>query len=292
MTEGATATRTWSRDRVEDRLDALVRENRFTISVVFPVVGALSLVASAQGWFPPALAFLEFNPYFILVGVVVMRLPLIAGVAPLVDRRATVAVLALAAYAYGIEYVGVTTGEPYGAFEYTIELGPMLFGVIPVALPVFFFPLVLNAYLLCLLLLGDRADTLLVRLPVVVAAVVAMDLVLDPAAVDVQFWAYEGGGAFYDVPLSNYRGWVLSATVSVVAFDWGFSRAGLLDRVRDCAFMLDDLVSFVVLWGSVNLFYANWLPALVAALFGVGLLRTDRFDFDVRGTTPLRYLGR
>lgn len=292
MTEGATATREWSRDTVEDRLDTLVRENRFTISVVFPLVGALSLVASAEGWFPPALSFLAFNPYFVLFGVVVMRLPLVAGVAPLVDRKAAVALLALAGYAYGIEYLGVTTGEPYGAFEYTIELGPMLFDTIPVALPVFFFPLVLNSYLLCLLLLGDRAERFLVRLPVAVAAVVAMDLVLDPAAVAVQFWAYDGGGVYYDVPVSNYQGWVLSATLSVLAFDWGFSRAGLLRRVRDCEFMLDDLVSFVILWGLINAFYTNWIPVAVAALFGLGLLATDRFDFDVRGTTPLRYIGR
>ncbi|MWG33666.1 bisanhydrobacterioruberin hydratase [Halomarina oriensis] len=292
MTEGATTTREWSRDHVEDRLDTLVEENRFTISVVFPLVGALSLVASAEGWFPRPLRFLEFNPYFVLFGVVVMRLPLVAGVAPLVDRKAATALLALAGYAYGIEYLGVTTGEPYGAFEYTVELGPMLFDTIPVALPVFFFPLVLNSYLLCLLSLGDRADRWFVRLPVAVAAVVAMDLVLDPAAVAVQFWAYDAGGVYYGVPVSNYLGWVLSATVSVLAFDWGFSRSGLLRRVRECEFMLDDLVSFVILWGLINAFYTNWVPVAVAALFGLGLLWTDRFDFDVRGTTPLQYIGR
>ena len=289
MTEGATASREWSRQRVEDGLDRLVRENRFTISVVFPVVGAALLVASAEGWLPPPLGF---NPYLILVGVCVMRLPLVAGVAPLVDRRATVALLALTAYAYGVEYLGVTTGQPYGNFEYTVDLGPMLFDAIPLALPVFFFPLVLNSYLLCLLLLGDRANGALVRLPVAVACVVAMDLVLDPAAVSVRFWAYTPPGVYYGVPVSNYLGWVVSATVSVLAFDWGFSRSGLLRRVRDCEFMLDDLVSFVILWGAVNVFYANWLAALVAAVFGLGLVRTDRFDFDVRETTPLRYLGR
>ena len=289
MTEGAATSRTGTRERVEDGLDHLVRENRFTISVVFPAIGAVLLVASAEGLLPPPFGF---NPYLILVGVCVMRLPLVAGVAPLVDRRATVALLALTAYAYGIEYLGVTTGQPYGNFEYTIDLGPMLFGAIPLALPVFFFPLVLNSYLLCLLLLGERAARTFVRLPVAVAAVVAMDLVLDPAAVSVQFWRYTPPGSYYGVPVSNYLGWVVSATVSVLAFDWGFSRAGLLRRVRDCEFMLDDLVSFVILWGAVNLFYGNWAPALVAALFGLGLVRTERFDFNVRETTPLQYLDR
>ena len=283
------ATLSLSRARVEQGFDDLVRENRFVIAVVFPAVGAVLLVASRQGWLPDPLAF---NPWLILTGVVVMRLPLIAGVAPLVGRKAAAALLALTAYAYGIEWVGVTTGQPYGPFQYGIDLGPMLAGKIPVALPVFFFPLVLNSYLLCLLLLGERADRALVRLPVVVAAVLAMDLVLDPAAVALTFWTYDGGGVYYGVPASNYLGWVVSATVAVAAFDWGFSRSGLLARLRSCEFMLDDLVSFVILWGAVNAFYGNWVPVGVAALFGYGLVRTDRFDFSIADTIPGFARGR
>ncbi|PSQ01702.1 carotene biosynthesis protein [Halobacteriales archaeon QS_5_70_17] len=272
------------RRAIEARLDALVRENRFTIAVVFPAVGAVLLVASAEGLLPAPLAF---NPYLVLLGVLVMRLPLIAGAAPLVDRRAAAALLALTAYAYGIEYAGVRTGLPYGEFEYVVDLGPMLAGAVPIALPVFFFPLVLNSYLLCLLVLGERSASPLVRLPAVVGSVLAMDLVLDPGAVALTFWAYDGGGAYYGVPLSNYLGWVLSATVAAVAFDRGFDRAGLRRRLRDCEFMLDDLVSFVVLWGAVNAYFGNVLPTVIAGAFGAGLLYADRFDFAVRPTVPL-----
>ena len=42
--------------------------------------------------------------------------------------------------------------------------------------------------------------------------------------------------------------------------------------------MLDDMVSFVILWGGINLWYGNLLPVAVAAAFGAGLLRADRFD--------------
>jgi len=272
-----------TRAEVERALDELVRENRFTIAVVFPAVGAVLLVASAEALLPDPLSF---NPYLILLGTLVMRLPLIAGVAPLVDRRAAVGVALLTVYAYGIELLGVTTGYPYGPFEYGIDLGPMLFGLVPVGLPVFFFPLVLNAYLLVLLLLGDRAGSTPVRLLSTVGTVIAIDLVLDPGAVALTFWTYEGGGAFYGVPLSNYAGWVLSATVAVLAFDLSFDRPALTERLRDTEFMLDDLVSFVVLWGSINAFFGNWLPVLVAAALGAGLLYTDRFDFTVGGTVP------
>ncbi|WP_435074475.1 bisanhydrobacterioruberin hydratase [Halorubrum sp. HHNYT27] len=262
-----------TRRGTEALLDRTVRENRFTIAVLFPLVGAFALVGSAEGWVPEPFAF---NPWFVLFGVLVMRSPLVVGVLPAIDRRALGWIGVLIAYTYVIELVGVATGWPYGTFEYTVDLGPMLGGV-PVALPVFFIPLVVNAYLLCLLLLGSRASNGWLRLASVIAAVVAMDVVLDPGAVSLGFWSF-GGGSFYGVPLSNYAGWVVSATVAVVTLDRAFAGTTLRDRLYDCDFMLDDMVSFVILWGGINLWYGNLLPVAVAAAFGVGLVRADRFD--------------
>ncbi|QZY00967.1 bisanhydrobacterioruberin hydratase [Halobaculum rubrum] len=277
------------RREAEARLDALVRENRFTISVVFPVVGAVLLVASAEGVFAGTpLSPLAFNGGMILLGTLVMRSPLVVGLAPLVGRRELAGIGLLSAYAYGIEYVGITTGWPYGEFEYLVALGPELGGV-PLGLPVFFLPLVANAYLLSLLLLGERAERAAVRLLAVIALVLVMDVVLDPGAVALGFWAYEGvanagalgvrsGAGFYGVPLSNYAGWVVSATVAVVVLDAAFDRAALRERLADCEFMLDDMVSFVLLWGGVNLWFWNSVAAAVAVGIGVGLARADRFD--------------
>jgi putative membrane protein len=262
------------RRALEARIDRLIVDNRFTISVFFPLNGAVLLVASAEGLLPPPLSF---NPLLILLGTLVMRSPLVAGVLPLVDRRAALAVSALVAYSYGIEYLGVHTGVPYGEFYYGVDLGPTLAGV-PLGLPVFFIPLVMNAYLLVALLLGERARSRPLRLVSVIAAVLAMDLVLDPGAVALGFWVYPDGGLYYGVPLSNYAGWVLSATVAVVALDVAFSRRALLRRLSETEFMLDDLVSFVILWGAINAWFGNWLAVLVACGFGVGLVRTERFD--------------
>jgi len=282
----------WSlpRDRQDaaTRLDALVREHRFTIAVVFPLVGAVTLLASAESLLPPPLAF---NPFFVLFGTLVMRLPLVAGLAPLVDRKATLALVALTLYSYGIELVGVRTGWPYGEFTYGVDLGPMLFGEVPLGLPVFFFPLVLNAYLLVLLLFGERAERPWLRLPATLATVILVDLVLDPGAVAIGFWEYQVQ-QFYGVPWSNYGGWLLSGAVAVLCFDLGFDRAGVRRRLDDCEFMLDDLVSFVLLWGGINLFYANWVPVALAALLGAGLLKTERFDFDLSETRLGRAVWR
>jgi putative membrane protein len=277
-----------TRGAIEARLERLVHENRFTIAVVFPATGAVLLVASAEGWLP---APLSFNPYLILLGTAVMRLPLIVGLLPLLDRRATIGLLVLTAYAYGIELVGVTTGWPYGEFTYLVELGPMLLGQIPLGLPVFFFPLVLNSYLLVLLLLGDAARSTPIRLGGTLSVVMLMDLVLDPGAVGLGFWQYAAENGYYGVPYTNFAGWVLSGTISVWVFDRVLISDRLLERLRTCTFMLDDLVSFVILWGGINLYYGHAVPALIAALLGLGLVRTDRFDFAVLDGRRFRLKG-
>lgn len=256
-------------------LENLVEENRFTISAVFPAVGAVMLLASAEGLLP---RLLSYNPYFIIIGTLVMRLPLIAGLEPLIDRKATAGLLLLTAYSYFIEFVGTTTGFPYGEFQYLIELGPMIAGEVPLGLPIFFIPLVVNAYLLILLLFPKKTRKLYFRLPVVVATVLFLDLVLDPAAVAIRFWSYSEA-FFYGVPLSNFLGWALSATVAVAILDLYFNREEVLDRLESCGFMLDDMVSFVFLWGLVNLYFLNLVPFLFSAVLGLALWRTERFDF-------------
>lgn len=256
-------------------LEKIVRENRFTISVIFPFVGAVTLLASAEGLLPD---ILSYNPLLIIFGTLVMRLPLISGLKPLIDRKAFLGLSFLTVYSYLIEFVGIRTGFPYGFFEYGIDLGPMIFGEVPLGLPVFFIPLVVNAYLLVLLLFRQRSQSFLLRLPLVIGTVLVLDLVLDPAAVAINFWNY-GSGLYYGVPLSNYLGWALSASVAVLTLDLSLDRKRLLERLDGCEFMLDDMVSFVFLWGAINLYFLQFIPFLISTVLGLGLWRVDRFDF-------------
>ena len=257
----------------ERRLERGVRAHRFTIAVVFPLVGAALLVASAESLLP---APFRFNPILLLAGTFVMRLPLIATVLPVVDRRGAVALLGVTAYVYGIELVGITTGWPYGEFSYGIDLGPMVAGV-PLGLPLFFLPLVLNAYLLSLLLVGRQQARRPIRLLAAVGIVIAIDLVLDPGAVGLGFWAYLQGGGYYGVPASNFVGWALSGTVAVLAIEIAVPNRLLRRRLEDCEFALDDLVSFVLLWGAIDAFFTYWIPVAVVCLLAVALLQSAWF---------------
>lgn len=263
------------RRTVERRLDEAVRANRVTIAVVVPLVGVALLLAGRAGLVPDAVAF---NPYAMVVAVLVMALPLIAGVAPIVDRRAAAGLAALAAFAWSIEFVAVHTGWPYGEFAYQRDLGPMLLDAVPLALPVFFLPILVNGYLLGVLLLGSAADRLEVRLPVVVALVVGLDLVLDPGAVALGFWAWTEPGPYYGVPLQNVLGWVLAASVSVGILHCTFDHEAVVARLDDCEYLLDDLVNFALFWGLVNLAVGNLLPVALAVGVLLALARAPWFD--------------
>ena len=254
-----------------DSLEKIVSDNRFTISVIFPLIGALTFILSAEGLLPD---FLEFNPLFILFGTLVMRTPLIAGLKPLIDRRAGIGLFAIFIYSYLIEFIGLKTGWPYGSFEYLIELGPMVLGV-PIGLPIFFVPLVLNAYLLVnLLQVRNRVKRFLLSL----SLVLVVDGVLDPAAVSLGIWEYSTS-FFYGVPVSNFFGWLLSASIVLIILEIIFEASEVRSRLEKVEFMLDDFVSFVFLWGLVNLYYLNIFPVILSALIGVMLYRTDRFSF-------------
>ncbi len=120
-------------------------------------------------------------------------------------RLLTASVIGFAAEAIGVRY-----GFVFGAYSYTGELGPQLFGV-PLAMACAWMALV--AY----------ADQMLPdRLPVAVRAVIAalwltaIDLVIDPlAAGELGYWRWQERGAYYGIPASNFAGWF---TVSLSIF--------------------------------------------------------------------------
>ena len=254
-----------------DKLERFVSDNRFTIAVIFPLVGAFTFIASAEGLLPD---FLEFNPFFILFGTLVMRLPLISGLKPLINRKSTLGLLFITLYAYMIEFIGLKTGFPYGSFEYLIELGPMIAGV-PIGLPIFFIPLVLNAYLLVNLI---GVNSKYRRFIYSLGLVLVVDAVLDPAAVALGIWEYTSS-VFYGVPVTNYLGWILSGSIVLGILEYVFEASEIRKRLEKVDFMLDDFVSFVFLWGLINLYYINVIPVILAILIGLLLHRTDRFSF-------------
>lgn len=177
-------------------------------------------------------------------------------------RRATLSLLVLAAFAYAIETIGVTTGLPYGTFYYGDALGSKAFGIVPYLLPISYAPLVIGAFaaswnvsleLDCHLCLVLRSGVLLVLI----------DGVLDPGAAALGFWVWPGGGVYYGVPLTNYAGWLLSgALASALLLAVGRPRGAPPPGA------VDSVVLALSFWTGVAVFSGLLLPALLgAALF-------------------------
>jgi len=109
------------------------------------------------------------------------------------------------AFSFGllVEWLGHTTGFPFGSYRYTAP-GPSLLGV-PLLVPLGWFAFTLVA------LAVSPARLKLWTAPL---ALVAWDLGLDPLMVSKGFWAFESG-VYYGVPLSNFLGWYVSGLALV-----------------------------------------------------------------------------
>ncbi|MGF1472360.1 MAG: carotenoid biosynthesis protein [Rubrobacteraceae bacterium] len=182
-------------------------------------------------------------------------------------KRAGLSLLALSAFAYTIETVGVATGFPYGTFYYGDSLGPKALGLVPYLLPVTYLPLVIGAVAAAW---GARGRALHVLGAALLLTL--MDGVLDPGAVVLGFWTWPGGGLYYDVPPGNYLGWlfsgVLAALITLFVGRW---------REPPLPGLLDSAVIAGAFWTGVATFSLLYGPALVGAgIFFYLLYRRSR----------------
>lgn len=178
----------------------------------------------------------------------------------------------LGVYALFVETAALATGFPYGSFIYSELLGYKLFGLTPWTVSLAWTPLVIGAFASAKSVVRGRETALpglLSRTSAVVLATVlltAFDLVVDPGAVRIGFWRYEGGGDFYAVPWSNFGGWLLSslAAMLLVEIFLAFRRPLLPIPVQ----LLSSTFFIMVLWTAVCGFAGLWIPFII----GVGLL--------------------
>ena len=196
---------------------------------------------------------------------VLIALPALAAlVAHLGPRRAAAATLAVSAFAYAIESVGVTTGFPYGPFSYNEALGPKLFGLVPYLLPVTYVPLVIGAAAA-----AWGPNRLAPRILIAALLLVLIDGVLDPGATALGFWTWTEGGPYYGVPLINSAGWLLSGIVSAVLL-LSVGRA----HTPPPPGALDSAVLSLAFWTGVAIFSGLTFPAALGlVLFALALAR-------------------
>lgn len=122
-----------------------------------------------------------------------------------------------------MEYVGVTTGWPFGDYAYTQRLGPMILGTVPVAIPLSWCYMGLAAAYLggrfAPAGAGRSSAVLSIVLPA--ALLVMWDFGLELAVAHegarLQYWVWNEDGAYFGVPLQNFVGWAMTACLCFIA---------------------------------------------------------------------------
>lgn len=105
---------------------------------------------------------------------------------------------------FGLEALGVATGAVFGPYHYTPVLGTLLLGVPPV-IGWNWVLVVLGAHTAVRALVPRTPEA--VRIVLVGLVCVAFDLLLEPVAIGLGYWVWDGGA----VPMQNYLAWGLIA---------------------------------------------------------------------------------
>lgn len=109
--------------------------------------------------------------------------------------------------AFAAEWIGVHTGWWFGVYQYTERFAPLWFGV-PAAIPLAW------CMILCIAKWLVRGTSWL-HASLAALLATAIDVVLDPVAVQQQYWLWTNGPqeplAFYGVPLTNFLCWWITA---------------------------------------------------------------------------------
>lgn len=162
-------------------------------------------------WFLSMLPTPLLPQYFVPLAYVssfLFALTLLALCFEYYGARALLLFLLALTFGFAVEWVGKTTGVPFGPYDY-LPKGLSLFGV-PLLVPLGWW-----SFSICALLVSPKR----LRLWLAPLVLVAWDIGLDPLMVSQGFWKFETG-AYYGIPLSNFLGWYLAGWILMNVLSW------------------------------------------------------------------------
>jgi uncharacterized membrane protein len=172
--------------------------------------------------------------------------------------RAAAAVVALTLV---VEFVGSTTGFPFGEYDYTAMLQPQIAGV-PVIVPLAWWGIGLAAREVAVAVVGVGSRT--ARLVLGAVALTAWDAFLDPQMVAEGYWVWVNDGAYRGIPLTNYAGWLGSSLLVMAVLE-------VMVPPRRAQRVPISLYAFVAVMETIAfLFFFD--DAVVALVGGVAML--------------------
>lgn len=157
------------------------------------------------------------------------------------------------------EFIGSSTGVPFGRYHYTDVLQPQIAHV-PVIIPLAWLMMMPSSWAVAQIIAPSGGA--IVQALIGAAAFTAWDLYLDPQFVRWDFWRWEKRGFYEGIPASNFAGWFVWAfLISLVASPLALPLAPLV-------------VVYALTWlmqaGGQLLFWRMPVPALVGFV-GMGI---------------------
>lgn len=114
------------------------------------------------------------------------------------------------------EFIGSSTGIPFGEYNYTDLLQPQIAHV-PLIIPIAWFMMLAPSWAIAQTItrfIGRRSiNQHLIFALISALAMTAWDLFLDPQMVSWGFWVWDNPVGYFGIPWINYFGWVLTAFV-------------------------------------------------------------------------------
>jgi putative membrane protein len=260
-----------------------------SLSVLFFAIGVV------MSFIPPE-KFVEIGS---IIAVTMIAAPAFYAMIKIFGRRGVLAIVALGLFAMTIETIGIYTGFPYSPFQYTMPFGYKLFGSTPWTVFIAWSPLVIGAFLLAQNWFQQNWSQFFAYLGLLIGT----DIILDPGAVARGLWKYSEGGLWFEVPLQNFMGWIISGTIAYVILKLIFKKSCIPRQAEDCSInsvvardeaisetqgeqiaalplaMTDfgtkylwigslSLVLSIFLWSGVNAGYELCLPAILGIILG------------------------
>jgi putative membrane protein len=159
----------------------------------------------------------RFTPLLTTLGVLAQAVATSAGLAMICPaRRIITTMLIVVGLTWLVEWVGSTTGVPFGRYQYSSILQPQVAGV-PLLIPLAWWMMLGPAWAAATSILTPLY-TLLGRWygPLAAllsgAAFTAWDFYLDPQMVRLGLWTWDSPGGYFGIPWVNFLGWWLVAS--------------------------------------------------------------------------------
>jgi putative membrane protein len=170
-------------------------------------------------------------------------------------KRGLLILVSLGFYALLIESSAIHTGFPYGDFIYNDLLGEKVFGLTPWTVAFAWPPIILLTYWFARVR-HEKNEKFKIWFSTAFDAML-IDLVLDPAAVNLGFWNWREPGFFYGVPLVNFLGWLLSCFIGAVILHYLWGDKKVPESIAYSG------LAILWFWTIANVFMIQIIPVVV-----------------------------